>query len=161
MLRRAFAPFGRLLDFAGRDRRADYWPYALVLLVLYAAGLGASFAEDEFRPGPLLAFLYALVGLLALLGFAATVRRLHDVGWSGWWAGAYLALLAGHIAFFFYWRYGLTISERWDMLDYMPLILGAGLTTTGLGLLLFALCLLDGTAGANRHGPDPKGRSAP
>ena len=26
---------------------------------------------------------------------------------------------------------------------------------------VFVLCLMDGTAGPNRYGPDPKGRSAP
>ena len=161
MLKRAFAPFGRLLVFAGRDRRADYWPYAALLFAAYLAGLAASYAEPWYRPGPLLALHYALTLLLALLGFAATVRRLHDVGWGGGWMAAWLVLLAGHTAFFFYWRYALTMGERWDMFDYLPLILGAGFAMAGLGLMVVILCVLDGTAGPNRHGPDPKGRSAP
>lgn len=162
--RRIVAPLGRLLDFGGRTRRADYWPFALTLLSLWFADLIVEIVAIPFRFGSPIAHGYALIALFVLLAFAATVRRLHDVGWSGRWMAAYCALILGFIATFFYWRYGVVHHPYGQpnpaLLPLMPLLMIISLAMNGLGLLVFILSLLDGTAGPNRYGPDPKGRSA-
>ena len=164
-LRRTVAPFGCLTAFAGRTRRADYWPYMLLLFAIYVAGtiltLFVMFARLGLSMGP----AFALPGLVGLLAFAATVRRLHDVGWSGWWVGAYLFLLLAFIAHAFYWRFvempQLEPGDRSSLYRFFPLLMTVNLAMWGLGVLIFVLAVLDGTPGPNRYGPDPKGRTPP
>ncbi len=163
-LRRAIAPFGRLLDFDGRMRRADYWPYMLLLAAIYFVGLVltvfAMSAGLRLSIGP----AYAVTAVLALLALAATVRRLHDVRWSGLWAVVYVVMLLLFISIYFYWRYGTPPSPLGappSLLPYMPFLMPLGLAMNLLGPMLFVLCVLDGTVGPNRYGPDPKGRSGP
>jgi len=162
--RRIVAPLGRLVEFSGRTRRADYWPFVLALVGLWFAALIAGFALIPFGFGSPVAHGFALIAVFALLAFAATVRRMHDAGWSGRWMAAYVLMLFGFIAFAFYWRY--QISHRpYDphnisMFQLAPLIAPVILATDGLGLLILIVTVLDGTPGPNRYGPDPKGRSA-
>ena len=67
--------------FEGRASRSEYWWFQLLLFLLSVAGsLLGTFAET----------LGGLVLLAVVLGLfvpnlAVTVRRMHDVGWSGWW----------------------------------------------------------------------------
>lgn len=71
--------------FRGRACRSEYWYFFLfyllisIVLSLMDGILGAHRRED---PG-LLGGLFALAMLLPTLGVA--VRRLHDIGKSGWW----------------------------------------------------------------------------
>lgn len=66
--------------FTGRSRRREYWMFALIHTLIYIALWGAGFFVD-------VAALVAIVYGLALLipNLAATVRRLHDTGRTGWW----------------------------------------------------------------------------
>jgi uncharacterized membrane protein YhaH (DUF805 family) len=74
-------------NFNGRARRKEYWMFVLfnfIFIVIAAVIdnlLGLTFAE-EIPYGPVY-MLYALFTLLPSL--AVGVRRLHDVGKSGWW----------------------------------------------------------------------------
>jgi uncharacterized membrane protein YhaH (DUF805 family) len=70
------------VGFSGRARRTEYWMYtlfnfiiAMVLFVLDVATKTGFFAA--------LIVLYELAVLLPTL--AVLVRRLHDIGQSGWW----------------------------------------------------------------------------
>lgn len=67
-------------DFSGRARRTEYWMFALVnfliSLVLNVALVGSFL-------GLSLAYLYSLAIFIPSL--AVCVRRLHDIGRSGWW----------------------------------------------------------------------------
>jgi uncharacterized membrane protein YhaH (DUF805 family) len=161
--RRIVAPLGRITDFSGRTRRADYWPFILTLLGLWFAELVVEIVVIPFRFGSPIAHGYAVFALFVLLAFAATVRRLHDVGWSGRWMAAYCALMLGFIATFFYWRYGVVHrpygQPNLALLRLMPLVMVIGFAMNGLGLLVVILSLQDGTPGPNRYGTDPKGRS--
>ena len=162
---RVVAPFGRLFDFAGRTRRSDYWPYMVLLFAIYVAGtiltMFGMFVGLGLSIGP----AFAVTGLVGLLAFAATVRRLHDVGWSGWWAGMYLVLLLGFVAHSFYWRYvelpQLEPGERSSLYRFFPLLMTVNLAMWGLGVFILVLAVLDGTPGPNRYGADPKGRTRP
>jgi uncharacterized membrane protein YhaH (DUF805 family) len=71
--------------FSGRARRREYWMFTLVnfvitiLLMIIDGALGLG---DRGGMGPLRA-VYTLAVLIP--GIAVSVRRLHDVGRSGWW----------------------------------------------------------------------------
>jgi uncharacterized membrane protein YhaH (DUF805 family) len=163
--RRALAPLSRLLKFEGRTRRDHFWPYMGLLFLVYIVGFVLASALFPFGMGSIIAPIYLLTAILILLAFAAAVRRLHDVGWSGWWMGAYVGMAITFIACFFYARYAL-ISDAGgppviELLRFMPFMMAFGLAMNCVGLLVFILCVLDGAPGPNRYGPDPKGRSAP
>ena len=67
-------------DFNGRARRKEYWMFTLVNIVISIA-LTVIFGMISAKLLPL-ANLYSLAVLLPALG--VTVRRLHDIGKSGW-----------------------------------------------------------------------------
>lgn len=77
--------FENYANFNGRARRSEYWYYCLasVLISLVLGGLDY-FLEFTFG-GVQLGILRAIYGLAVFLpGLAVAVRRLHDVGKSGW-----------------------------------------------------------------------------
>jgi len=74
--------FGRYADFKGRSRRAEYWMVTLFNMVLAAVLLGLFSVMDLYSIGAGLWGLYIVASLVPSL--ALTVRRLHDVGRSGW-----------------------------------------------------------------------------
>ena len=78
--------------FTGRATRAEYWNFQAVnfLIVLAISFLGA-FIKDE----NIIIRLYCLALFLPTLG--VTVRRLHDIGRSGWMVLVSLIPLAGFI----------------------------------------------------------------
>jgi uncharacterized membrane protein YhaH (DUF805 family) len=72
-------------EFGGRARRKEYWMFALFNIVFFRVAiildnvLGTTIGV---LPYGVFYFLYALAVLLP--GLAVGVRRLHDVGKSGW-----------------------------------------------------------------------------
>lgn len=80
--------------FSGRSRRSDYWYVYLVNIIISAALsiLGNLVAAQLFS---LISSLYALATLIP--GIALCVRRLHDIGKSGWYALFVLIPLVGAI----------------------------------------------------------------
>ena len=72
--------------FTGRARRSEYWYFALfnVIFSLVATILDhvLGIALEGLGYGPLLYSLYSIVVFIP--GLAVLVRRLHDVGKSGW-----------------------------------------------------------------------------
>lgn len=75
-------------DFRGRARRKEYWYFVLFngIFALIAMGLdnllGITFSSFDLYYGP----IYLLYGLALLIpNLAVSVRRLHDIGKSGWW----------------------------------------------------------------------------
>jgi len=67
-------------DFQGKATRSEYWYFALfnLLALIVLAGLGAVVHFLMF-----LYFIYAIAVLIP--GLAVSVRRLHDIGKSGFW----------------------------------------------------------------------------
>lgn len=65
--------------FSGRARRSEYWYFALFNVILSFVLLYVGFSIGF----PLLYNLYSLAVLLPAL--AVGVRRMHDVGKSGWY----------------------------------------------------------------------------
>jgi uncharacterized membrane protein YhaH (DUF805 family) len=151
---RMTSPLGRLFDFRGRSGRAEHWPFMGLLIAVYAAGTLLALQAQPLRSAFLV--IQLLLVVLALLASASVVRRLHDAGWSGWWMGAFLALLAANSAFFLYWRYGVVHPVEPDRIGMIwPWAMAAGWAMWGIGLLIFVVTVFDGTGGPNRYGPAP------
>ena len=97
----------KYVDFSGRARRTEYWMFylfniifAIVAIVLDNI-LGA--ASKDLGYG----IFYGLFGLAIILpSWAVLVRRLHDVGKSGWWMFISLIPLIGSI-----WLFVLTVTD--------------------------------------------------
>ena len=72
-------------DFEGRARRKEYWMYTLFYIIFAIVAIILDnilgIAMDDLGYG-LLYLLYALGMLIPTL--AVSIRRLHDVGKSGW-----------------------------------------------------------------------------
>ena len=82
-------------DFNGRARRSEFWYFVLfnsiisllnILLISFIASL-IGISKDTLS---VLIFLYPLFSLIPWC--AVTVRRLHDIGYNGWWL-LFLSLL--------------------------------------------------------------------
>ncbi|MFA6322030.1 MAG: DUF805 domain-containing protein [Candidatus Buchananbacteria bacterium] len=66
--------------FTGRAQRAEYWYFVLFnIIISLAAGIISTVIGDDYNT---IGFLYSLAVLIPSL--AVAVRRLHDVGKSGW-----------------------------------------------------------------------------
>ncbi len=66
--------------FEGRSRRKEYWMFFLFnFIISFVLG----FVEGLVGGPGILYLIYALAVFIP--GLAVTVRRLHDIGKSGWW----------------------------------------------------------------------------
>ena len=82
-------------DFSGRATRQQYWMFVFYAGLLLSIVVIAFFLSDNSS------FLFLLLGLFLLIlipSYAIQVRRLHDIGWSGWWALLNLIPYVGGIA---------------------------------------------------------------
>ena len=79
-------------NFSGRTRRSGFW-YVVLANILISLVFGILTA--------LLGFFAVLSGLYSLAflvpGITLSIRRLHDIGKSGWWLLIYLVPLVGWI----------------------------------------------------------------
>ena len=131
------------IDFQGRCARRDFWYYVLAYFVCYVL---LAIVQNLFGTR----ILTGLFGLALLLpGLGISVRRLHDIGRSGWW------LLIGVIPGF--------LAMVFSGIALMSGSVGVGIGLMGLvGIIgLAAMVLLiywyaqPGTAGDNQYGPPP------
>jgi uncharacterized membrane protein YhaH (DUF805 family) len=90
--------FENYANFSGRARRSEYWYFALmnfIILILAAVldnALGLTFGVLPYG------YIYLIVALAVFVpGLAVSVRRLHDVGKSGWFYFIFLIPLVGAI----------------------------------------------------------------
>lgn len=79
-------------DFNGRARRQEYWMFVLFNFVF---SFVVGFVDGIIGTGGILGGLYMLVVFIP--GIAVSVRRLHDVGKSGWMMLVALIPLVGFI----------------------------------------------------------------
>ena len=123
--------FRKYATFDGRARRAEFWYFVLVNVIIGAvleagvlAGTAMSRGSSAGGPGLYIAGIFAAASILYLLAtlvpsIAVSVRRLHDRDLGGWWY----------------------------LLIFVPFV-GA--------IAVLILQMLPGTPGPNRFGPDPK-----
>ena len=88
----------RYAEFTGRSRRSEYWYFYLVTqLIQLGLGIIGTIVDSSLVTG---------IGSIASLAFfipslAVGVRRLHDIGKSGWWL--LIALTGIGIFLLIYW----------------------------------------------------------
>lgn len=85
-------------DFSGRARRKEYWIFSLInyIIIFFLYILQIVMIESTlWLIFPIIFFLYAVAVLLP--GLAVSIRRLHDIGKSGWWYLIYLIPIIGAI----------------------------------------------------------------
>jgi uncharacterized membrane protein YhaH (DUF805 family) len=80
------AAWRKFAVFTGRSRRKEYWFFALfnfIALVLLASVDYATGTLDEEMGVGLLSGIYTLAAIIPSIG--VSIRRLHDIGRTGWW----------------------------------------------------------------------------
>ena len=85
--------FKKYAVFTGRARRAEYWYFSLfITLISMTLNVAGKVVDDSF---------YVIDNILYLIifipGLAVGVRRLHDIGKSGWWMLLVLLPIIGWI----------------------------------------------------------------
>lgn len=121
----------RYAEFQGRSSRMEFW----------------SFHISAFFIGILLSFIFVIPGVIFFLAalipsILVWIRRLHDIGRSGWWvswafASAFLVLL----------------GERCEFATLTPLV---SLISTVMLIIPYIMCFADGDPETNQYGPNPK-----
>lgn len=79
-------------DFSGRARRKEYWMFTLCNVII---AMLVAFVSNLVLGSNILSSIYSLA--LLLPSWAICVRRLHDIGKSGWWFFISLIPLVGSI----------------------------------------------------------------
>ena len=99
----------RYADFNGRSGRAEYWWFflfqILVSVVLNLLGTVAG----------IFAIIAALVSLALLIpGIAVGIRRMHDIGKSGWWLLiAFVPIIGFLVLIYFFVQEGEPKPNDW------------------------------------------------
>ena len=94
--------FSHYADFRGRATRSEYWWFTLFNIIVSSV-LGLAL--------PILSWLWTLAVLIP--GFALCVRRLHDVGKSGWFYLWILLPLAGVVILLIQFLKESTEDNQW------------------------------------------------
>jgi uncharacterized membrane protein YhaH (DUF805 family) len=103
--------------FHGRARRKEYWYFVLVNIIISVAlaivdGVTGTYNSDVGFG--LLSGIYTLAVLIP--GIAVSVRRLHDIGRSGWWLLVILVPLVGAIVLFIF----MVLDSKPEQNEYGP-----------------------------------------
>lgn len=132
-------------NFSGRAGRSEYWYYTLCGFIISVVLTGV----DLLTGYSSLSYIYFLVVFIP--GLAVAVRRMHDIGKSGW------HLLVLLIPFFIgiIWS-GLLFASALETAKFTALVIGPLLFF--LGGIIWSLMLLckEGDSGSNEYGDDPK-----
>ena len=113
MIAAYLAAMRRYADFSGRVPRSEYWWFHISLMILLFAALGVDsiISEDPESATVPLTGLVLIAHVLPSL--AASVRRLHDVDRSGWFALVSLIPVVGPIVLIvWYCERGTTGANR-------------------------------------------------
>ena len=85
-------------DFSGRARRKEYWMFILFnLIFMISLGIIAAITENVGGGSSVFFLLVAYMLGVFIPSFAVLVRRLHDVGKSGWMVLVYFIPIIGKI----------------------------------------------------------------
>lgn len=145
-------PIDKYADFTGRAPRAEYWWYALAIIVV---SIVIGIVESLLGLKGMILGIYGPISLLFFLGtlapsLAVAARRLHDTNRSGWW------LLIGAVP------YGLMILVRIMTAGAGPLAMAGALGLVGIvafigAIVLLVFMVLPSQPGSNQYGPNPYG----
>lgn len=141
--------FSKYADFSGRARRSEYWFWVLFNLIV-------SFAVNIFS-SMLGSSTLSLIVVVALLipSISVTVRRLHDIGKSGWY---YLLLVVPIVLMFFLlFTYLFTFDIHYGGSSSILYIMGLLEIASLILAIIFIIWLAkDSQPGMNKYGPNPK-----
>lgn len=109
--------WSRAAEFTGRSRRKEYWMFQ-VFNMLVGIGIGIVALLIGGDGGvKVFAFCLGVYGLVSFVpSLSCTVRRLHDIGKSGWWYFiGFIPLIGGIILLIF-----MVLDSDPDRNDYGP-----------------------------------------
>ena len=159
-------------NYQGRARRAEFgWFYLSNFLIQSGATLlfwggivvlsfsGSLNAEGQMHSvGVMIAlgafFIFQIITWLA--GISLTTRRLHDLGWSGWWQLLFYVLPFFTTLLPFWGVLEKGVSSESEQTAFITMV---GIIMLYCLVILVITCLLffkDGRRGANKYGEDPK-----
>ncbi len=152
-------------NFKGRARRREYWGIWLFynLIALAINVIGHLFSDADAGAFSMLSNMnltWTVISVLwSIISFfpqaSATVRRLHDKGYSGkWYLGVlFLSLILVTLSLFV----GISLLVGKGHSDGLFVLFGIiGLILGVLAIFIFILLLLDGDKTENKYGPSPK-----
>lgn len=181
----AFQPLTKYGDFNGRARRQEFWLFWLVQFLFFSvlnsivmalmfqsfSTISAQTDPSSFMFNPTFMVLGQVGNVISLAllvpNLAVGVRRLHDTNRTGWWLILPIAAFVVGLVLFLVTQGGHLASLFTDKYENNPQavfsLIGSGFLMVWLptfvgSVVLFVFNVLDGTPGANRFGPDPKGR---
>lgn len=165
--------FRHIFNYRDRARRAEYgWTFLTNVLLQIAAT--ALFFEVAIRLGlfapnstlldevgimliavNLIYSLYSIV--IGLVGLSLTVRRMHDLGWSGWWLLPIYGFSIMLAIIFIFLAEAVQTDKGNSTIDGIIALFVAMLLYV-LFIFIFQLVLLfkDGQPFANKYGESPK-----
>jgi len=99
-----FKVLAHYFDFKGRARRREYWMsrfvFLMIILIFSLLILILSLTYDDVEDSDIIFTLFGLFIFLHIIPFyAVTVRRLHDIGKSGWFIFINLVPIFGNLIF--------------------------------------------------------------
>lgn len=150
--------FRQYSDFKGRARRKEFWMFSLVQFFLGLIFFTADFLlfflpSDGF---PILTMLYVTAMFFPAL--AVTVRRLHDVGKSGWWYVNFCVKL---------WLVFIVLGTFWALgaIYEIPIFVYIGYAIFPLSIAAYVWVIVifckDSEPHENKWGLNPKDPSTP
>lgn len=152
--------FAKYATFSGRARRSEYWWFSLFLFLV---GMASSFLDGVIMAIFNVEFVDVVTSLLLFIpGLAVSIRRLHDVGRSGWWVGAtYLLSAVAIIIWVITSHLGaadlFNDDKMRDALLHMDVAAVVPFVATLiLGIVLFVFALIDSHKTENKYGLSPK-----
>lgn len=77
--------FKKMFVFKGRSRRSEYWWIQLVIFLIYMAFYFFVLGTVESTPVLSSIIMVAVYVLILIVAISSMVRRLHDIGKSGWY----------------------------------------------------------------------------
>lgn len=135
--------FTRFAQFGGRSTRTE-------LIGLWAVLMLANLPLVLLLGPTLPVWILSGLNLVASIPMPALfVRRVHDVGWSGWWLLPLIPLAAANL-----WRQVQWYQHPYEMSEGLPWWVDLAFAPVILGLM--ALLLWDDDPDANRFGPNPR-----
>jgi len=151
----------RYFQFSGRARRREYWAFNLFYFIgafLFGCALGFGGVTDENKIRGSIIVFYCFP--TAIPSVSILVRRLHDVGISGYLALFYYAWIYGGPAAFLLVFAGINRPKEQFPEFFLTAIAWAsgvwGCSLIILYCVIFYYTVKRGGQGTNRFGPDPK-----
>ena len=103
-MREFLTVLARWKDFQGRSTRREFWMYTLVLTLLSVllGVLDLILLGEEAALTQLFTLSNAFSLITIIPGLSVSVRRLHDIGKSGWWLLVILTVVGAFLII--YWN---------------------------------------------------------